>query len=81
MQNKPNLPDTQMFISASTTKRYKNIRLHGYSQNKPNQTQFMPKVFMPKVSTQAHSPPVFVIHERLTIITGLINIWQVLYNE
>ena len=40
MQNKPNLPDTQMNISSVNTEDYENIQLFRGEKNKPKQTQF-----------------------------------------
>jgi hypothetical protein len=39
MQNKPNLREAKMNVSAVKTKRYENIRLGGRRENKPNQSQ------------------------------------------
>jgi hypothetical protein len=45
MQNKPNLPDTQINASHFKTKNYEQNTMEAepakQSQNKPNQTQFM----------------------------------------
>ncbi len=40
MQNKPNLRDAQMNVSAVRTKEYENVPLRRRAENKPNQTQF-----------------------------------------
>jgi len=39
MQNKPNLLNIQMNVSAVKTKYYENVHLRGCAENKPNQTQ------------------------------------------
>jgi hypothetical protein len=36
MQNKANLQDTEMNVTAFTTKGYKNLRLFSRCKNKPN---------------------------------------------
>ncbi len=41
MQNKPNLPDSQMNVNTVITKDYENERLCRRWENKPNQTQFL----------------------------------------
>ena len=40
MQNKANLPNTQMNVSSILTKDYKNVPPCRHAENKPNQTQF-----------------------------------------
>ena len=42
MQNKPNLPDAQMNVSADITVDYENKSNWTLGENKPNQTQFHP---------------------------------------
>jgi hypothetical protein len=41
MQNKANLQDAKMNVTASITKEYENLRLFSRCKNKPNQTQFI----------------------------------------
>jgi hypothetical protein len=41
MQNKPNLQDAKMNVTASITKEYENLQLFSRGENKPNQTQFL----------------------------------------
>jgi hypothetical protein len=40
LQNKANLQDTEMNVTASITKEYENLQLFSRCENKPNQTQF-----------------------------------------
>jgi len=42
MQNKPNLPETQMNVSSFITKDYENFHLLGHRKNKAKQTQSNP---------------------------------------
>jgi len=42
MQNKPNLPNTQMNVSSALTKDYENDNTFRLPENKPNQTQYEP---------------------------------------
>jgi len=52
MQNKPNLPDTQMNVTSFITVDYENIANWKLCENKPNQSQYKPKTnpihWMPK---------------------------------
>ena len=83
MQNKPNLLDAQMNLSLCFTMNYELQTMNYFMQNKPNQTQ--PVLSLPNGSNPEHpllpKIPSVVIHGRLIIITGPMNVWQGLENR
>jgi hypothetical protein len=61
MQNKPNLPNTQINTTSALTKDYRNESLRRHPQNKPKQTQFKPNTnpfLPPKTTIKAKTNPI-----------------------
>ena len=58
IQNKPNLPNTQINASSCLTKDYANVHIQRRTKNKPKQTQFKAKTKPKQTQIKANFTPI-----------------------
>jgi len=57
MQNKPNLPDTQMNVSSAITMNYEQLTMNYANKNKPNSKPIEPKTNPKQTQFKANTNP------------------------